>query len=71
MSEALPERWTDIDTNEVSPWSTSPLMGEAIGPFVYFPMVWSMADQASAYAADIAQRYGPVCYDPQLERLRP
>jgi hypothetical protein len=69
--EALPERWPDIDTSESSPWSTSPLMGEAIGPFVYFPMVWSMADEASAHAADVAQRHGLVCYDPQLERLRP
>jgi hypothetical protein len=46
-------------------------MGEAIGLFVYFPMVGSMADAASAYAADVAQRHGLVCYDPQLERLRP
>ena len=69
--EALLERWPDIDTTEGSPWATSPLMGEAIGLFFYFPMVGSMADAASAYAADVAQRHGLVCYDPQLERLRP
>ena len=43
----------------------------AIGSFVCFPMVWSMAGEACAYASDVAQRHGLVCYDPQLERLRP
>ena len=69
--EVLLQHWPDIDTHEGSPWSTSPLMGEAIGSFVYFPMVWSMAEEASAFAADLAQQHGLVCYDPQLEGLRP
>lgn len=71
--EALLERWPDIDSDNgaSSPWSTSPLMGEAVGWFVYFPMVFSMADEASAFAADLARQHGLVCFDPQLERLRP
>jgi hypothetical protein len=44
--EALLERWPDIDEAEDSPWSTSPLIGEAIGSFVYFPMVWQRPAQA-------------------------
>jgi hypothetical protein len=71
--EALLERWPELDTDEGdnSPWSTAPLIGEAWGPFIYFAMVWSMAEEASAFAADLAQQHGLVCYDPQLERLRP
>ena len=70
--EALLERWPDItDDDDGSPWSTSPLIGEAVGWFVYFPMVYSMADEASAFAADLARQHGLVCFDPQLQRLRP
>jgi hypothetical protein len=68
---ALLERWPDItDDDDGSPWSTSPLMSEAVGWFVYFPMVFSMADEASAFAADLARQHGLVCFDPQLQRLR-
>ncbi|MEW1772742.1 hypothetical protein [Streptomyces sp. NPDC086777] len=45
--------------------------GEARGPLVYFPMRWSMADEASAYVAILADSMGLVCFDPQLNRLRP
>jgi hypothetical protein len=70
--EALLKRWPDIQADDDgSPWSTSPLIGEAVGWFIYFSMVFSMADEASAFAADLAQQHGLVCYDPQLERLRP
>lgn len=69
--EALLKRWPDIDQDENSPWSTSPLMNEALGSFAYFPMVYSQAEEASAFCADLAQQHGLVCYDPQLERLRP
>ncbi|MCQ8775075.1 hypothetical protein [Streptomyces telluris] len=69
----LLERWPDLteDEDEISPWSTGPLIGEASGPLIYFPMVWSMAATASAYAAETAASLGLVCYDPQAKRLRP
>ncbi|MEU3573942.1 hypothetical protein AB0E96_36835 [Kitasatospora sp. NPDC036755] len=69
----LLERWPDLtrDEHDVSPWSTGPLIGEAAGPLVCFPMRWSMADEASAVAAGIAASLGLVCYDPQTRRLRP
>ncbi|MFD7069575.1 hypothetical protein ACFV97_20370 [Streptomyces sp. NPDC059913] len=57
---ALLERWCDIteDEEDTSPWSTGPLIGEASGPLVYFPMRWSMAEEASAYAAAGAESMG-------------
>lgn len=70
---ALLERWCDIteDEEDTSPWSTGPLIGEASGPLVYFPMRWSMAEEASAYAAAVAESMGLVCFDVQQDRLRP
>ncbi|MFJ5899740.1 hypothetical protein ACIQFZ_30775 [Streptomyces sp. NPDC093064] len=70
---ALLERWCDLteDEDDASPWSTGPLIGEARGPLIYFPMRWSMAEEASAFAAGLAQSMGLVCFDPQLNKLRP
>ncbi|MEV4436578.1 hypothetical protein [Streptomyces sp. NPDC049585] len=70
---ALLERWCDLteDEDETSPWSTGPLIGEASGPLVYFPMRWSMAEEASAFAAQLAQSMGLACFDPQMNQLRP
>ncbi|MFD8986061.1 hypothetical protein [Streptomyces sp. NPDC059564] len=70
---ALLERWCDIteDEEDTSPWSTSPLTGEARDPLIYFPMRWSMAEEASAYAATLAESMGLVCFDVQQDRLRP
>ncbi|MFE0328332.1 hypothetical protein ACFW08_16410 [Streptomyces sp. NPDC058960] len=70
---ALLERWCDLteDVHETSPWSTGPLIGEASGPLIYFPMQWSRADEASAYAAALANSMGLVCFAPQQNQLRP
>ncbi|MFI5810273.1 hypothetical protein ACIA7S_04740 [Streptomyces sp. NPDC051643] len=70
---ALLARWVDLteDEEDTSPWSTGPLIGEAAGPFIYFPMRYNMAEEASAYAADLAASMGLVCDDPQARRLRP
>jgi hypothetical protein len=69
---ALLDRWPDLveDILEISPWSTGPLINEARGPFIYFGMVWSMCEEASAHAAKVASAMGLVCYDPQTEKLR-
>jgi hypothetical protein len=69
---ALLERWPDLteDEDDISPWSTGPLIGEASGPLIYFPMRYSMADDASAYAAQVASSMGLVCFDPQCQQLR-
>ena len=69
---ALLDRYPDIDTDagEDSPWSTGPLLSEASGPLVYFPMVWSRCDEVSAWAAEVAEQHELNCYDPQREQLR-
>jgi hypothetical protein len=72
--EVLLERWIDLtedDDDERSPWSTGPLIKEASGPFIYFPMVYSRCEEVSAGAARIAADHGLVCFDPQLGLLRP
>ncbi len=71
---ALLERWCDLTENECGdtfPWSTGPLTSEACGPLVYFPMRWSTAEEASSYAAALADSMGLVCFDPQQSQLRP
>ena len=69
---ALLDRYPDIgtDAGEDSPWSTAPLMNEAGGPLVYFPMVWSRSEEVSAWAAQLAEEHGLNCYDPQANQLR-
>ena len=71
--EALLQRWPDItdDAGEDSPWADGPLMANAVGDAIYFSMVWSRAEEASAFAARLAEEHGLVCYDPQSETLRP
>ncbi|MFJ8746036.1 hypothetical protein ACIRL2_42605 [Embleya sp. NPDC127516] len=70
---ALLERWpdpTEIDGDD-SPWSAGPLIGDACGPLICFPMSWSRAEEASAYAAEVAASLGLNCFDPQARQLRP
>ncbi len=67
----LLERWPDLTENEDSPWSTGPLISEARGPLIYFPMSWGRAGEASAYAAELAASMGLNYFDPQARRLRP
>ncbi|MER5563874.1 hypothetical protein ABT071_35390 [Streptomyces sp. NPDC002506] len=71
--DALLQRWPDLaeDDDDTSPWSTSPLIGEARGTLIYFPMRWSMADEATAHAAEVASSMGLNCFDPQARKLRP
>lgn len=68
---ALLERWPDIDAAESSPWSDSPLIGNASGSMVYLGIVYSRADEVSTVVARIAAEHGLVCFDPQTEHLRP
>ena len=70
---ALLDRYPDIttDAGEDSPWADGPLMNDASGPFLYFTMVYSQCDEVSAWAAQVAQKDGLVCYDRQVGQLRP
>ena len=47
------------------------MIGEARGSLMYFPMHWSMAEEASGFAVGLARSMGLVCFDPQLNKLRP
>ena len=71
--EALLAHWPDLNEEggEGSPWAGSPLLDEAAGPIIYLTIVWGRAEEASAYAAELARARGLVCFDPQAERLRP
>ena len=53
------------------PWASAPLIGEAMGDLIYFPMTFSGAEYARDVIAEIAHARGLVCYDPQVERLLP
>ncbi|CUU59046.1 hypothetical protein Ga0074812_12471 [Parafrankia irregularis] len=61
--EALTSRWPDAYT---APWSITPMPS---GPFLYLCVVWSMADEVSVIAAELAASMGLVCYDPQSDAL--
>lgn len=70
---ALLARWPDITdpAGEDSPWADGPMSDNADGDAIYFSMVWSRCEEASEFAAQLAQQHGLVCFDPQAERLRP
>ncbi|BAL89395.1 hypothetical protein AMIS_41750 [Actinoplanes missouriensis 431] len=70
--QALLARYPDLTTEagEDSPWSAGPLINEARGPLVYFPMVWSRCEETSEWAAHLAKEHGLNCYDPQWNQLR-
>jgi hypothetical protein len=42
-----------------------------VGPLVYFGMRWDKAEEASAYAAELADSTRLICYHVQQDRLRP
>ena len=70
--ESLLARWPDLgddDEDEESPWADAPLINNARGPVFYFSMVWSKAEEASAFAAATATAQGLVCFDPQSGTL--
>jgi hypothetical protein len=69
--EALLARWPELGEADDVPWAMSPLMDQASGPIAYLNLVYSMADEASVFAAKLAQEHGLACYDPQTECLRP
>jgi hypothetical protein len=66
----LLRRWPDSgDASEESPWADAPLINNATGPLFYFAMVYSMAEEAVTFAAELAAKHGLNCFDPQSEHL--
>ncbi|MFB7233979.1 MULTISPECIES: hypothetical protein [unclassified Streptomyces] len=70
---ALLGRWCDITEteDETSPWSVGPLIDGASGPLVYFGLAWDRAEEASTFAAAVANSMGLICFDVQQDRLIP
>lgn len=71
--EAALARYPELDeeSGNQSPWASSPLIGDAVGDLIYFPMTFSGAEYARDVLAEIASSLGLVCYDPQIEQLLP
>lgn len=61
----------DMDSGPECPWASAPLIDEAVGDIIYFPMTYSGAEFARDPVAEIAASLGLVCYDPQAEQLLP
>ena len=71
--EAVLERYPELDedSEDESPWASSPLIDEAVGDVIYFPLTFSGARYARDVIADIAASLDLVCYDPQAEQVLP
>lgn len=67
----LLERWPDDDEDKIDdvPWAVPPLIDAAAGPYIYFSMSYSWAEEASAHVVQVAHRLGLVCFDPQEDCL--
>jgi hypothetical protein len=68
----LLERWPDLSDDsddEESPWADAPIINNATGPLFYFAMVYSKAEEAVTFAAELATQHGLNCFDPQSEHL--
>ncbi|MGX1778320.1 hypothetical protein ACWIGW_39870 [Nocardia brasiliensis] len=66
-------RWPDLDgtdDDDDRPWANGPLLEGASGPYIYFTMMYSMAEAVSAYCVERAIAHGLVCYDINQDRLR-
>jgi hypothetical protein len=66
----LLRRWPDSgDQPEESPWADAPVINNATGPFIYFAIVYSKADEAVTFAAELAVKHRLNCFDPQSAHL--
>jgi hypothetical protein len=61
----------ELDDDEVddSPWADGPLIGNASGPFIYFAMVPSAADETLRFVVEVAKTAGLVAFDPQTGKV--
>ena len=68
--EAALARYPELheSSGDECPWASAPLLGEAFGDFICFPLTYSGAEFARDELAGIAARLGLVCYDPQVEQ---
>jgi hypothetical protein len=63
----LTARWPE--DSESSPWSETPLIGNANGTILYLGLRRSHAEAGVASVANAAARLGLICFDPQDEMM--
>jgi hypothetical protein len=51
------------------PWADGSLTGDVMGPFFYFSLRWSKAEEVLPFIAETARNHGLVCFDPQRAEL--
>ncbi len=66
FAEALLKRWPEDSENSPYPSGIS-----VSGPIAYIALSYSRAGEVSLYSAELAARFGLVCFDPQMRRVRP
>jgi len=58
------------DAFDACPWADGPMIGNAIGPFMYFGVINNEAGgDACSFAIDTAHSLGLICFDPQSGQL--
>lgn len=67
---ALLERWPNPteDEDDQPVWEGG-LIGNERGPLVYFGVRWNVAEEVSAFAAQVATSMGLVCFDVSRGKL--
>lgn len=62
---------TELDDDHIDEgvWSDGPLLNNAIGPLLYLGIVWSRAEEVTAYLVDRARVRGLRVFDPQSGSL--
>lgn len=66
----LLDRWPNPagETDDHPVWDDG-LVGNGTGPLVYFGVRWNMAEDVTAFAAQVAASMGLVCFDVSQEKL--
>lgn len=67
---ALLERWPNPtgEENDHPVWDDG-LVGNETGPLVYFGVRWNVAEEVTAFAAQVAASMGLVCFNVSQEKL--
>lgn len=67
---ALLERWPNPTGEEDDhPVWDDGLVGNETGPMIYFGVRWNMAEEVTAFAAQVASSMGLVCFDVSQGKL--
>ncbi|MGB8861346.1 MAG: hypothetical protein WCC60_18965, partial [Ilumatobacteraceae bacterium] len=64
--DALLQKWPDLGSSDGddSPWSDSPMIDNAQGPFLYLGISTARVCDAVPFVFELARSHGLVCFDP-------